>query len=157
MADDYLDRELASVHIPSIEVLDQKLTEMSVSLQSHKEILYAELKSVQSEARSSLQTTSIESLRDYLHVPLTQTFHISLDTSHRKVHDPSDIFASVCSRLTQLHKAKENAANLMQSLMQLQQLNSNDSDIDLDAERIILIRSALEELNSPVYTTVGDM
>lgn len=152
--EDYLENELNQREISSLDAMDEALTAISLSLRSTKESLYSDLKSIQSEARSCLKSTSLEHLRDQLHVLPPQTLHISLETGHTKAQTSSEDFSQVCSRLTHLHRAKENADSLIQTLMQLQQLNSNDSDIDLDAERIILIRSALEELNSPTYTTV---
>jgi hypothetical protein len=152
--EDYLENELNQREIGSLDSMDEALSAIALSLRSTKEALYSDLRNVQSEARSCLKSTSLEHLRDQLHVFSPQTLHISLETGHTKAQSSSEDFSTVCSRLTQLHRAKENADSLIQTLMQLQQLNSNDSDIDLDAERIILIRSALDELNSPAYTTV---
>jgi len=153
-SEEYLEKALEQREIGSLDSMDEALTSIASSLRTAKEGLYADLRKVQSEARECLKSTSLEHLRDQLHVVCSQTLHISLETGQNKAQSSSEDFSRVCTRLTQLHRAKENAAHLIQTLMQLQQLNSNDSDIDLDAERIILIRSALDELNSPAYTTV---
>lgn len=154
-AEDFLEKELAKGEFTSLEELDAALANIATALDSKKHALHEELAAVQRDARSSLEENSIERLRDQLHVSRTQTMHISLEDAHQKVESSTEEFSTVCTRLSQLHRAKENSGHLLQTLMQLQQLNSNDSDIDLDAEQIILIRSALEEVNLPIYATVG--